>query len=49
MVVGAAVAEPEFQNHTVDVGDEFGGAVKAGALRLEPADETVEPAHAPIF
>ncbi len=47
MIVGPAVAEPEFEHRPVEIRDQRGRQVEAGALRLEPADEAVEPAHAP--
>src|SRR5205807_5083047 len=49
VVVGAAVAEAEFEHHPVESADQPGGMVEAGALRLEPADEAVEPAHDPAY
>jgi len=45
MVVGAAVAEPQFEHRAVEAGDQPGRMVETSALRLEPADEAVEPAH----
>ena len=45
MVIGAAVAEPQFEDGAVEAGDQLCGVVQAGALRLEPADEAVEPAQ----
>ena len=46
VVVGAAVAKPDFKDVTGPVLDEDGGLVKAQALGLEAADGAVEPAHA---
>ena len=46
MVIGAAVAETQFQHGAVEFLDQLGSAVEAGALRLEAADEAVETAHA---
>ena len=45
MIVCPAVAEAELQHLTVQAGNQIGGQFEAGALRLEPADEAVEPAH----
>src|SRR5580704_10059943 len=49
MVVGAAVAEAELEHDPVEPVDQPGGMVEAGTLGLEPADEAVEPAHAPAY
>src|ERR1700704_3424523 len=46
MVVGPAVAEAEFEYDAIEPADQLRGMVETGALRFEPADETVEPAHA---
>ena len=45
MIVSAAVAEPELEHRPVETADQRRRQVEAGALRLEPADEAVEPAH----
>ena len=45
MVVGTAVAEPQFEHRAVEAGDQPGRMIETSALRLEPADEAVEPAH----
>src|SRR5579862_1800247 len=45
MVVGPAIAQPQFEHKAVDAADQLGGAIEAGALRFEPPDEAVEPAH----
>src|ERR1700722_797882 len=47
MIVGAPAAKPQFQHHPIQAADQRGGMIEAGALRLEPADEAVKPAHAP--
>ena len=48
MVVGAAVAEPEFEHGAVEPADQGRGMIEAVALCLDPADEAVEPAHAAV-
>jgi hypothetical protein len=45
MVVGPAVAEPELEHVAVQILDQAGREIEAGALSLQPADKTVEPAH----
>ena len=45
MVVGPAVAEPELKHVPIQVPDEVGSQVEAGALSLQAADKTVEPAQ----
>jgi len=45
MIIAAAVAEPQLQHDAVDARDQFGGAIEAGALGVEPAQHMVEPAH----
>jgi hypothetical protein len=45
MIVSPAVAEAELQHIAIQIGDEIGGQFQANALRLEPADEAVQPAH----
>ena len=45
MVVGPAVAEPEFEHVPVQFPDQTGRQIEAGALCLQPADKAVEPAH----
>ena len=45
MVVGPPVAEPELKHVPIQVPDEVGSQVEAGALSLQAADKTVEPAQ----
>ena len=45
MIVGAAIAEPEFEHRPVDAAHQARRHIEAGALRLQPSDEAVEPAH----
>jgi hypothetical protein len=45
MIVGPAVAETEFQHFTIQTGNQIGGQFEASALRLEPTNEAVQPAH----
>jgi hypothetical protein len=45
MVVGPAVAEPEFEHVPVQFPDEMGRQIEAGALSLESPNKAVEPAH----
>jgi hypothetical protein len=45
MIVRSAVAEAELQHLTIQTGDQIGGEFEASALRLEPANEAVQPAH----
>src|ERR1700693_689783 len=46
VVVGAAVTEPELEYDAVQVAGEVGGAIEAGARRLQAQNKAVEPAHA---
>jgi hypothetical protein len=45
MVVGPAVAKAEFEHFTIKTVNQIGGRFEASALRLEPTDEAVQPAH----
>ncbi len=45
MIVRPAVAEAELQHFTLQTGNQIGGQLKASALRLEPSNEAVQPAH----
>ena len=45
MIVGPAVAEPEFEHVTIQTPNQVAGQIEASALRLEPANEAVQPAH----
>jgi uncharacterized Fe-S cluster-containing radical SAM superfamily protein len=45
MIVRPAVAETELQHFTVHAGNQIGGQCEASALRLEPTDKAVQPAH----
>ena len=43
MIVGAAVAEPELENRAVKLAHQLCRKIETDSLRLEPADEAVEP------
>ena len=45
MVVRPAVAEPELEYVPIQAPDKVGSQVEAGALSLQAADKTVEPAQ----
>ena len=45
MIVRPAVAEPELQHIPIQTCNQIGGQFKASALRFEPTDEAVQPAH----
>ena len=45
MVVGPAVAEPELEHLPIQVPDQVGSQIEAGALSLQAADKAVEPAQ----
>lgn len=45
MIIGPAVAEAEFEHVTIQTPNQVGGQFEASALRLEPANEAVQPAH----
>ncbi len=45
MIVGPAVAEAELEHFTVQTANQIGGQFEASALRLEPMNEAVQPAH----
>jgi hypothetical protein len=45
MIVCPAVTEAELQHFTIQTGNQIGGQFEAGALRLEPSNEAVQPAH----
>jgi len=45
MVIGPAVAEPEFKHVPVQFPDEVGRQIEASALSLQSAYEAIEPAH----
>lgn len=45
MIVGPAVAEAELEHFTVQTANQIGGQFEASALRLEPTNEAVQPAH----
>ena len=45
MIVGSAVAEAELEHFTVQTANQIGGHFEASALRLEPTNEAVQPAH----
>src|SRR5437588_12626329 len=45
MVIGPAVAQPQLKHEPVDVTNQLGGAIEAGALRFEATNKAVKPAH----
>src|SRR6266571_1603013 len=45
MVVSPSIAKPQLEHKAIEVADQLGGAIEAGALRLEAPDDAVEPAH----
>lgn len=45
MVIRSAVTEPELKHVTIQTGNHVDCHFEASALRLEPADEAVQPAH----
>ena len=45
VIVGSAVTKPEFEHVTLQTLDQTGREIEASALGLQPAYETVEPAH----
>ena len=46
MIVGPAVAKAELEHFTIKTVNQIGRRFEASALRLEPTDEAVQPAHA---
>jgi hypothetical protein len=49
MIVGATVAQAEFEHGPWQIGNPSDREVEAGTLRLEPTDETVKTAHTASF
>lgn len=45
MIVCPAIAEAELQHIAIHTGNQIGGQFEASALRLEPTNEAVQPAH----
>ena len=45
MIVGSAIAEPEFQDNAVYTAYGLRGEVKAGTLRLQATDKAIQPAQ----
>ena len=45
VIVRSAVAKAEFQHFAVQTGNQIGSQFEASALRLEPTDKAVQPAH----
>ena len=45
MIISPAVAETELQHITIKTGNQIGGQLKTSALRLEPSNEAIQPAH----
>lgn len=45
VIVSSTVAEPQFQQISVEFTNQVGSQVEAGALSLKPSYKTIEPAH----